>query len=177
MVRNMKFKEYRETCKADRLRYGDISHFKLYLFNAGYRIVIHYRRCKFFEGSKWKKPFSLLQRYLYNKKCTKYGCDIPSHAQIGSGFRIDHPIGVVINSNAIIGKNCTIKSGAVIGRKDNSGAAIIGDNVTIGVHALIIGSITIGNNVDVAAGAIVTHDVPQNAVVKCRAATIYRIKS
>lgn len=36
----------------------------------------------------------------------------------------------------------------------------------LGVHSLLIGHIVIGNNVDIGAGAIVTHDIPDNCVVR-----------
>ena len=51
------------------------------------------------------------------------------------------------------------------GRAGHKGLPIIGDNVVIGTHAQIIGNVTIGNNSIVGAGAIVTHDVPDNVVV------------
>lgn len=51
------------------------------------------------------------------------------------------------------------------GRAGHKGLPIIGNNVVIGTHAQIIGNVTIGNNSIVGAGAIVTHDVPDNVVV------------
>lgn len=45
------------------------------------------------------------------------------------------------------------------------GYPIIGDNVFIGTNACILGDVKVGNNVVVAAGAVVTHDVPDNVTV------------
>ena len=42
---------------------------------------------------------------------------------------------------------------------------MIGDNVTIGCHACIIGGVSIGNNVTIGAGAVIVKDVPDNAIV------------
>lgn len=171
----MQYVEYKKIVKADKQRYEEKNHIKLFLFNPCYRISIHYRRCKYLSTHKTLWLLYQLERYLYNRCCVKYGCDIPSHVDIGPGFRMDHPHGVVINSKAIIGSNFTIKSGAIIGA-NNHGVPVIGDNVLVGVHALIIGNIRIGNNVDIGAGAIIVHDVPENAVMVCDAAHILKIK-
>lgn len=172
----MNYGEYKQLVKSDRNRYNtNISHLKLFLMNPCYRITVRYRKCKFYEEKKMARLLWFFERYIYNRTCIKYGCDIPSHVEIGSGFRMDHPQGVVINSKAKIGNNFTVKSGAVIG-KNEKGVPVIGNNVLLGVHALVIGNITIGDNADIGAGAIVTHDVPENAVVVCEAAKVKRIK-
>ena len=41
----------------------------------------------------------------------------------------------------------------------------IGDNVFIGTNSCILGNVKIGNNVVIAAGAVVVHDVPDNVTV------------
>lgn len=68
-----------------------------------------------------------------------------------------------------------MNSSVVIGKVKGK-SPVIGDNVTMGVHAVVIGGITIGKNAEIGAGAIVTHDVPENAVVIGTAAHIHRIK-
>lgn len=60
------------------------------------------------------------------------------------------------------------------GRAGHKGLPIIGDNVVIGTHAQIVGNVKIGNNSIVGAGAIVTHDVPDNVVVVGNPAKILR---
>lgn len=172
----MNLYNYHLILKKDRLRYGKYNHFKLYVTNDGYKIITHYRRCSFLYNKKYLYILYMIERLIYRRTCVKYGCDIPSHVVIGPGMKIDHPFGIVINSDTIIGENLTIKSGAVIGKKDSRGPAVIKDNVLIGVHAIILGNITIGNNVDIGAGAIVTHDVPDNAVVMSDSSKIHRIK-
>ena len=171
----MRYKEYKGYLTADRERYAIGGHFKTYVCNSGYRIITHYRRCKLLEGRHFLFPLYQLQRFIYNRKCIKAGCDIPSHVVIGQGLKIDHTQGIVINSKVVIGKNCTIKSGVVIG-KNNRGTPIIGNNVMIGVHALIIGNVNIASGTEIGAGAIVTHDTPANSVVICDSAHILRIK-
>jgi len=70
-----------------------------------------------------------------------------------------HPVGIVIVSKAQIGTNCQIYQNVTIGRRESDDYPIIGDNVFIGPGSIILGSITIGNNAIIAAGATVLNDV------------------
>jgi serine O-acetyltransferase len=73
----------------------------------------------------------------------------------------------VISDQARIGKHVTILQQVTIGVKDFStiGAPIVGDFVTIGAGAKLIGPINVGNNVTIGANAVVTKDVPDGATV------------
>lgn len=86
---------------------------------------------------------------------------------IGKGTVFPHDAsGCVFHSDVKIGKNCKILHGVTMGgRAGHKGLPVIGDNVIIGTHSQIIGNVKIGNNAVVGAGAIVTHDVPNNVVV------------
>jgi serine O-acetyltransferase len=104
-----------------------------------------------------------LRHYRY-----KYGISIPFSMQIGSGFYIGHIGNIVVNENAVIGKNCNISSGVTIGRTNRGlrkGYPRLGDNIYIGPGAKIIGGVVIGNNVAIGANCVVTKDVPDNAVI------------
>ncbi|MBR5076752.1 MAG: serine acetyltransferase [Bacteroidales bacterium] len=131
---------------------------------ATYSLIKRLRQIQFLQGKKYLVPLYFLLRIYYHHLCLKYGCDIPSHLNVSGGLKILHSWGVVINSKAIIGKNCTIISGVLIGSKDN-GVPVIGDNVYIGAHAIIIGRIRVGNNVTIGAGSVVVKDIPDNSVV------------
>ena len=50
-------------------------------------------------------------------------------------------------------------------RGERAGIPTVGDNVYIGPGAKMFGKIVIGNNVAIGANAVVTRDVPENAVV------------
>ena len=74
----------------------------------------------------------------------------------------------MVNPAVKIGKNVNISQGVTIGatyRGGKSEVATIGDGVYIGPGAKIVGAVCIGNNVAIGANAVVTHDVPDNAVV------------
>lgn len=92
---------------------------------------------------------------------------IPARTSIGRGFRIVHFGHIVVNPEAIIGKNFNISQGCLIGNAQGKreGAPVIGDNVCINANAIIIGNARIGNNVLIAPGAFVNFDVPDNSIV------------
>ena len=84
----------------------------------------------------------------------------------GKGLTIWHWGPIIINPAAIIGKNCTLYPGVLIGHKHpGGGAATIGDNVFIGAGTKIIGSVKIGNNVTIGQNCVITKDIPANSVV------------
>jgi serine O-acetyltransferase len=105
----------------------------------------------------------------------KYGFDISYRTNIGKGLYIGHFGGVVIHGDAVIGENCNLSQGVTIGvlvRGNKTGIPKIGDRVFIGPGATLLGGITIGNDVLIGANAIVTFDVPDNAVVASPLASI-----
>ena len=76
---------------------------------------------------------------------------------VAQGLTIYHCGDIVINANAKVGKNCKLHGRNCIGNNGkNLKAPVIGDNVTIGVGAIIIGDIYIANNINIGAGAVVT---------------------
>ena len=87
---------------------------------------------------------------------------------IGGGcFVLNHPYGTIINCKRI-GNNFTVCQLTTIGNAlhgRNDLVPTIGDNVSIGANATIIGDITIGNNVIIGAGSVVVKDVPDNCVI------------
>lgn len=95
-------------------------------------------------------------------------CEIDPAADIGPGFTILHPsLGVVISRQAIAGANLILVGGNCIGvntRVDGKNI-IIGDNVLLGASANVIGYVTIGNQVQIGAGAVVVKDVADNQTV------------
>jgi serine O-acetyltransferase len=107
-------------------------------------------------------------RLLLNRYRFRYGFDISYGTSIGPGLYLGHFGGVVVSSRAVIGKNVNIAQGVTIGltnRGRKAGAPIIGDRVWIGAHALVVGSIFIGNDALIGPGAYVNFDVPERAVV------------
>lgn len=98
----------------------------------------------------------------------------------GPGLQIFHTGDFIwIGKGCKIGSNCTLRPGVVFGRKSvkpDPDIIIVGDNCEFGVGSKIIGSVKIGNNVTVGANAVVTKDVPDNAVVAGVPAVVVKIQ-
>lgn len=90
--------------------------------------------------------------------------DISATAEIGGGLIIQHGYCTIVDPREI-GKNCWVNQGVTIGYTNATDCPTIGDNVTIYAGAKILGNVYIGNNVIVAANAVVVKDVPDNAIV------------
>lgn len=124
---------------------------------------------KIFRNAQEKK--GILKKYWrlrhwFSCRCT--GIQINYTTNIGKGFRIGHFGRIIINTQSVIGINCNISTGVVIGeecRGGRKGCPTIGNCVYIGPNAVIVGNITIGNNVLIAANAFVNCDVPSNSIV------------
>jgi serine O-acetyltransferase len=95
--------------------------------------------------------------------------EIHPGAQIGNRLFIDHGAGVVIGETAIIGDDCMFYHGVTLGGQgDVKGGRrhpTLGNHVTVGAGALILGPITVGDNAVVGAGAVVLKDVPTGRTV------------
>lgn len=103
-------------------------------------------------------------------RCARaFGTDIHPGAQIGAGFWLDHGLGFVAGETAVIGQNVSIWHNVTLGSTlTDSGPhrhPRIADNVVIGAGACVLGNISIGTGANIAAGAIVTSDVPASAMV------------
>lgn len=83
-----------------------------------------------------------------------------------------HGFSTIINAKEI-GKRVTIFQQVTIGYSHGF-TPVIGDDTVICCGAKIIGNITIGNNCTVGAGAVVVHDVPDNAIVAGNPAKVIR---
>jgi len=88
------------------------------------------------------------------------GVFIAPTAEIGPGFVVHNLYGVIIGGTRI-GKNCTVASGSKI----SYAVRRIGDDVSVGMGAVIVENVTIGDNVRVAPNALVFTDVPDNMTV------------
>lgn len=102
------------------------------------------------------------------------GIEIHPGARIGKRFFIDHGAGVVIGETAEIGDNVMLYHQVTLGAtgwwKHRGDGRVkrhptIGDNVTIGVGASILGPVTIGHDTKIGAMALVLEDIPPYSLV------------
>jgi serine O-acetyltransferase len=116
----------------------------------------------------WRAKVPILPRFFSEAVHRWTGIDIHPGATLGRGVFIDHGTGVVIGSTAIVGDNVTLYQGVTLGGTSlqrTKRHPTIGNNVTVGSGAAILGDITIGDNVKVGANSVVVKDVPANATV------------
>ena len=98
----------------------------------------------------------------------RHGLEISDEVTIGKGLYLGHAYNITINKKAVIGQNCNIGKGALIGgenRGKRMGAPQIGDDVWIGINAAAVGKVVIGNDVMIAPNSFVNRDVPDHSVV------------
>ena len=137
----------------------------------GVKALFFYKIANFFSLAKFHlvaKIISQLARFLT-------GIEIHPAARIGKNLFIDHGMGVVIGETSEIGDNVTIYHGVTLGgispsvnsdqQRNIKRHPTIQDKVIIGSGAQILGPITLGRNSKIGSNAVVTNDVPENAIM------------
>ena len=116
----------------------------------------------------WQIKLKLAARIYSNWIRAVTGIEIHPAAKIGRRFFIDHGMGVVIGATAIVGDDVMIYHDVTLGaRTGGTGKRhpTIGNNVVIGAGARVIGDISVGNGVKIAANMVVTKSVPASTNV------------
>ena len=96
------------------------------------------------------------------------GVEIHPAARVGRGFFIDHGAGVVIGETAEIGERVTLYQGVTLGGtgfQRGKRHPTLGDNVTVGSGAKLLGPIAVGDGAKIGANTVVVEDVPPLATV------------
>jgi serine O-acetyltransferase len=117
----------------------------------------------------WQNPaLRLPARVLAHWSRFFTGIEIHPGATIGRRFFIDHGMGVVIGETAEVGDDVMIYHGVTLGGVSLRKAKrhpTIGDGVTIGAGARVLGPVVVGASAKIGANAVVVRDVPAGAVV------------
>lgn len=121
----------------------------------------------------YKHNIPLLPKIIQRLSYLLFNAHIPYQATIGDGTILGYGgMGIVIHTNATIGKSCMILQQVTIGTSvpyfDQTKAhpvPKIRDNVYIGAGAKILGEIHIGDGSVIGANSVVTHDIPSNSLV------------
>tara|TARA_B100001564_G_scaffold317703_1_gene293873 strand:- start:485 stop:1063 length:579 start_codon:yes stop_codon:yes gene_type:complete len=147
------------------------SKLSLILTYPGVKAVFFHRIANFFSVAK----FDLIARVISQFSRFLTGIEIHPQAKIGKNLFIDHGMGVVIGETSEIGNNVTIYHMATLGgispsinSKDQRNIKrhpTLGDDVVIGSGAQVLGPIIIGRCSKIGANAVVTKDVPENAIM------------
>ncbi len=137
----------------------------------GVKAVFFHKIASFFSIAK----FDLLARMISQFSRFLTGIEIHPKAKIGNNLFIDHGMGVVIGETSEIGNNVTIYHMVTLGgispsiesndQRNVKRHPTLMDNVVVGSGAQILGPVVVGKNAKVGANAVVTKDVPENAVM------------
>ena len=137
----------------------------------GVKAVFFHRIANFFSIAK----LDLIARIISQFSRFLTGIEIHPRAKIGKNLFIDHGMGVVIGETSEIGDNVTIYHMATLGgispsvnsneQRNIKRHPTLKDNVVVGSGAQILGPVTVGKNAKIGANAVVTKDVPENAVM------------
>lgn len=110
----------------------------------------------------------LVPRLLSQSARLLTGIEIHPGARIGKGFFIDHGMGVVIGSTAVIGNNVLLYHGVTLGAVraiPGKRHPTLEDGVVVGAGASILGPLVVGRNARVGAGAVVLEAVAAGTTV------------
>ena len=137
----------------------------------GVKAFFFHKIANFFSKAK----FDLIARVISQLSRFFTGIEIHPKAQIGKNFFIDHGMGVVIGETSEIGDNVTLYHSVTLGgispsiksdeQRNVKRHPTLKNNVVVGSGAQLLGPIIVGENAKVGANAVVTHDVPINAVM------------
>lgn len=131
---------------------------------AGFHALLAYRI------SHWLKSYNVpfLPRAISQVARWLTGIEIHPSAKIGTGFFIDHGMGVVIGETAEVGDSVTLFQGVTLGgtgKERGKRHPTLGNHVVVGAGAKILGGIKIGDNVKIGANSVVLKNVPPNSTV------------
>lgn len=114
----------------------------------------------------WLRRVPFIPRLISQWARFLTGIEIHPGARIGRGFFIDHGMGVVIGETAEIGDWVTIYQGVTLGgtgKQRGKRHPTVESHAIIGVDAVVLGAITIGEGARIGGGAVVVKDVPPHA--------------
>ena len=137
----------------------------------GVKAIFLHRIANFFCIDK----FDLIARMISQFSRFLTGDEIHPKAKIGKNLFIDHGMGVVIGETSEIGDNVTIYHGVTLGgispsinsddQRNIKRHPTLMDSVVVGSGAQVLGPVVVGKNAKIGANAVVTKDVPENAVM------------
>ena len=114
----------------------------------------------------YERKLFFLARLISQRSSKRTGIEIHPAAQIGKRLFIDHGTGVVIGETAVIGDDVTLYQGVTLGGTGHHTGKrhpTIGSNVLIGAGAKVLGPFSVGDNSNIAAGAVVLDEIPPNS--------------
>ncbi len=143
----------------------------------GFYVLLIYRFGRWRYTIPWRPariPFSFLYKVLKFFSEMWLGTELPCEAVVGRRLVIEHIGGIVISGDAVFGDDCVLRNGVTVGlrHRGRRGSPTLGNRVDIGAGAKLLGQILIGDDVAIGANAVVLCDVPANSVAVGIPATV-----
>ncbi len=165
--------ELRQLWYADLYRYGPTTpraFLRALAAEPGYRYAFVMRLVAYARshGDPAHRLLAIASRAWLRRLRFRFGVDLPASTRVGSGLYMNHPSGIVVHSEAVIGRDCNLSQDVTLGeanRGRNAGFPTIGDGVYIGPGAKIVGAVHVGDDSAIGANCVVTRDVPPHSVV------------
>ena len=109
-----------------------------------------------------RKPLSLIYKILRVFSEVLTSVELPCEARVGRRLLIEHAFDIVVSGDAVLGDDVVLRNGVTIGlrHRGHRGSPTIGNRVDIGAGAKLLGPISIGDDVAIGANAVVLTDVP-----------------
>lgn len=114
-----------------------------------------------------RAPLSLLYRAMFRRCRNVYSIELPYSVKLGRRVIIEHQGGIVIHGNSEIGDDCIIRQGVTLGNKSLDkpyDAPKLGARVNVGAGAKILGAVTIGDDAQIGANAVIVKNVPTRGI-------------
>jgi serine O-acetyltransferase len=140
------------------------SRLEVFFTYSGFHALLAYRISHWL----WNRKVPFFPRLISQITRWLTGVEIHPGATIGTGFFIDHGMGVVIGETTEIGDYVTLFQGVTLGgtgKERGKRHPTLGNHVVVGAGAKVLGGIRIGDNVKVGANAVVLRSVPANSTV------------
>lgn len=127
-----------------------------------------------FRTAQWTRragsPFRALSplfALLYRSTALfAFSIDMPTSTRVGPGLAIHHGMGLVVHDRAYLGSNVTLRQNVTIGAKVSGGPAPrLAHGVDVGVGAVVLGDVEVGESANIGAGTVVLGSIPAGATM------------
>ena len=162
--------DYQRYEKLEGRRSGICKKISRAFFSESFSITFWFRICSYLRSKNnvfarlIGKPLSL----FYRMNGQRLGIELPIGTRVLGGVKFCHYGTIVINENSVIGKDVTMHHGCTLGcifEGKHKGSPTLGNRVVMFPGSKVVGNVHVGNNVVIAANAVVTRDVPDDCIV------------
>lgn len=131
-----------------------------------YNILL--RKAGYYYFCRKKNMLKAILYFWYCRKKNRLGRKLGielNERTFDKGLIIYHTQGIVVNGRAVVGKNCHLHGNNCIGTNGKTvDCPVLGDNVTLGVGAKVLGKVRIADGIKIAAGAVVVHSFEEKGI-------------